>query len=154
MTSCVVHNKVPSHFWLICLPQKCMCLLKISSYSKGFISDYTLITPKCSLKICQKTPLQLIFKSLSLLLPAMLISLFLWTIAWKNPLMLLHLHLYSSFLNSSTWSGRTYHDSSHAPFKGTLMEDKRDLWKICIHFKKSAVGTCQIATIYPGHSAH
>lgn len=25
-----------------------------------------------------------------------------------------------------------------------LMEDKRDLWKICIHFKKSAVGPAKL----------
>lgn len=112
---------------------------KNSKYRKKFIADLTLITPPYSLKTYQKTALQLPFKSSFLLYAAMfVISVSLNNIqeaSRENPLTPLNFHLYSSFLNSSTWYGRRYYDSSHAPLRETLMEDERDLWRFVFTFK-------------------
>lgn len=60
----MVHNKDPSNVQIIYLPPKAVCFLKFSSYrKKKIIADHSLITPKCPFKMCQKTILQLLFKS-------------------------------------------------------------------------------------------
>lgn len=109
-----------------------MCFLKFSSYrKKKIIADHSLITPKCPFKTCQKTILQLLFKSSFFSLLQCVLLLYFseqYPGSFKRKSIdALKFAFYSSFLSFSTWYGETHYDNSHAPFKNTLWWKVREI---------------------------
>lgn len=83
------------------------------------MADNTSITLKCSVKMWQKTTLQLHFNPSPLMFAEKLVISLnnIQAASRENPLRPLNLHLYSSFLNTLTQYGGKHYDSCRAPLK-------------------------------------